>query len=124
MKRDIEAMALRAYPRSRGGTVSGHFDLCALGGLSPLTRGNRVVAVVAVATLGPIPAHAGEPATAGTSQRQRRAYPRSRGGTSAIVNFPNRARGLSPLTRGNHQPRFSVWPRLGPIPAHAGEPPS
>ena len=93
-------------------------------GLSPLTRGNLVAHPRRVCTHGPIPAHAGEPVTVVNGQSQIRAYPRSRGGTDDTNGVSSGAMGLSPLTRGNRRPLRSQQLELGPIPAHAGEPPS
>ena len=80
--------------------VAGH-NAPSRGGLSPLTRGNRNAGQEQYATMGPIPAHAGEPEMVLPEQQQAGAYPRSRGGTEyenpAVPGF----RGLSPLTRGN-----------------------
>ena len=73
-------------------------------GLSPLTRGN--------------------PGRCPTCWLGCRAYPRSRGGTNPGAPGSAPQRGLSPLTRGNlgHVKRPGL--AGGPIPAHAGEPPS
>ena len=53
---------LRAYPRSRGGTVLLVAVTTFSPGLSPLTRGNRLDDTGTTTCRGPIPAHAGEPA--------------------------------------------------------------
>ena len=92
----------RAYPRSRGATVAGLGMISVGMGLSPLTRGNRLVRVTGRHRGGPIPAHAGQP---------RYSLP-----------FVSAHSGLSPLTRGNL--RRLAWQELqiGPIPAHAGQP--
>ncbi len=91
-------------------------------GLSPHMRGNLQQGVLALAGLGSIPAHAGEPVWPSVLGRIRRVYPRTCGGTF-IVRFPfYRFWGLSPHMRGNLPiVMFSVIPR-GSIPAHAGEP--
>ena len=75
--------SLRAYPRSRGGTEPGAGLGGGCRGLSPLTRGNHVVAREAQRLRGPIPAHAGEPIPRCRASLLQWAYPRSRGGTSA-----------------------------------------
>ena len=133
-----------AYPRSRGGTFSipGHFGVPT--GLSPLTRGNRCITRVIswplgpipahagnqtrtsknVASTGPIPAHAGEPAPPLFQDPEDWAYPRSRGGTLPGGFVRPWRMGLSPLTRGNLHAKNSPMPGVGPIPAHAGEPPN
>ncbi len=73
---------IRAYPRSRGATPTGSWYLLASWGLSPLARGNPPVLGGWCRTCGPIPARAGQPATAGSLIRLVRAYPRSRGATA------------------------------------------
>ena len=73
-------------------------------------------------SLGPIPAHAGQPSRRRRSSRPARAYPRSRGATAILGLPPRCARGLSPLTRGNPGSRGAFVAALGPIPAHAGQP--
>ena len=115
-------LARWAYPRSRGGT-DGIGPGGGVGqGLSPLTRGNQARRAGRSGSLGPIPAHAGEPARSHRRRWRSGAYPRSRGGTGCSFLLPFAGRGLSPLTRGN-LPRCAC-PRegRGPIPAHAGEP--
>ena len=92
---------VRAYPRSRGGTVERASPVLGSLGLSPLARGNHIDgaevqwrvgpiparagepygASWAAATVGPIPARAGEPDWAAGKIHEARAYPRSRGGT-------------------------------------------
>ena len=55
-------LPFRAYPRSRGGTSVSGARTSSFHGLSPLTRGNLHHSSRLAAALGPIPAHAGEPA--------------------------------------------------------------
>ena len=52
---------VRAYPRSRGGTILRFSFFAFAKGLSPLTRGNLRDENPLVFRGGPIPAHAGEP---------------------------------------------------------------
>ena len=92
------------------------------GGLSPLTRGNRGRTPCSRSHIGPIPAHAGEPRPGPAHGFRLRAYPRSRGGTFGLLNFPGLVTGLSPLTRGNLIQSLLNENKIGPIPAHAGEP--
>ncbi len=111
-----------AYPRSRGGTWAYRLNSLARVGLSPLTRGNRVSAILSACSARPIPAHAGEPKKRSKPFTPRRAYPRSRGGT-ILRNVSHILRnGLSPLTRGNQGGPAQIGTVEGPIPAHAGEP--
>ena len=51
-----------------------------------------------------------------------RAYPRSRGATSAGRAPQHAGRGLSPLARGNHRLGAARARSAGPIPARAGQP--
>ena len=112
----------RAYPRSRGGTDNSTSQKRLPKGLSPLARGNLEDKSTSLADLGPIPARAGEPPHPQVSHCKSRAYPRSRGGTYMERGKSRRAKGLSPLARGNPQPDVSASLLMGPIPARAGEP--
>ena len=89
------------YPRPRGGTPSFRFACVRSQGLSPPTRGNRERPSWSQAERRSIPAHAGEPDSAGARARGRGVYPRPRGGTLADRYQPNPQAGLSPPTRGN-----------------------
>ena len=111
-----------AYPRSRGGTRPGPTGCIPLPGLSPLTRGNLTQRIAREKSIGPIPAHAGEPGSHNFNQSMARAYPRSRGGTSSCSCVGTVGGGLSPLTRGNRVCQADACAGDGPIPAHAGEP--
>ena len=111
-----------AYPRLRGATISSSSAACSRVGLSPLARGNLVLAAADLARVGPIPACAGQPGPRGGQSRRRRAYPRLRGATSWLAPVSERPTGLSPLARGNLlAPRDEVR-APGPIPACAGQP--
>ena len=112
-----------AYPRSRGATDIGKRDGCAIWGLSPLTRGNPHRRSHAHAAVGPIPAHAGQPSTTLPVLVLSTAYPRSRGATFLAVLVADSYQGLSPLTRGNPAVDSITKMPVGPIPAHAGQPP-
>ena len=111
-----------AYPRSRGGTSMAAQSAGLEKGLSPLTRGNLRGVVQQPCELGPIPAHAGEPPSNAVRHDLWWAYPRSRGGTEKEEDAFRHEMGLSPLTRGNRCQGHAVVTRVGPIPAHAGEP--
>ena len=111
-----------AYPRSRGGTLVSVLTQATYWGLSPLTRGNPRHTSRAAKAVGPIPAHAGEPANWRSPTTSRWAYPRSRGGTMTLGAISARLGGLSPLTRGNPPILQPGRAKAGPIPAHAGEP--
>ena len=112
------------YPRPRGGTI------CALSptprglGLSPPTRGNQPSRRRGTLTPRSIPAHAGEPGSAGWGKSISKVYPRPRGGTLPIRVWLHPPKGLSPPTRGNRTLRALNPAWQGSIPAHAGEPDS
>jgi len=91
----------RAYPRSRGGTATISPSPLIVGGLSPLARGNQYRTQHRGLQRGPIPARAGEPSRPRPCSGGRRAYPRSRGGTSTAGTGHLADQGLSPLARGN-----------------------
>ena len=93
--------AIRAYPRSRGGTTVTQPDLSGFMGLSPLARGNLQDSHNLSSCEGPIPARAGEPPVESALLMRYWAYPRSRGGTERILAIPILQLGLSPLARGN-----------------------
>ena len=112
----------RAYPRSRGGTVTHCAIRMAFRGLSPLARGNPGLTDIDGAGQGPIPARAGEPGISCPITPFIGAYPRSRGGTMIRALKLASDWGLSPLARGNLDVALLPGPLHGPIPARAGEP--
>ena len=82
LARDFNFKHFWAYPRECGGT---HFsDKVAdhLAGLSPRMRGNRFQSAETPLIQGPIPANAGEPASALIAVARAWAYPRECGGTT------------------------------------------
>src|SRR5690606_19353094 len=91
-------------------------------GLSPLARGNLVVAHAASRRSGSIPARAGEPRLSARSIAATRGYPGSRGGTVEHRVDGALGRGLSPLARGNPPAGRRQEARRWSIPARAGEP--
>ena len=119
---DVVGFALKAYPRSRGGTIQDSVDYTYSLGLSPLTRGNPSRWCGHDLAPRPIPAHAGEPKDVRALHVCLRAYPRSRGGTHLTPRTVGARGGLSPLTRGNLITVALIAILAGPIPAHAGEP--
>ena len=110
------------YPRSRGGTGDAvGLMSTVLRGVYPRSRGGTMIharlarkdergsipARAGVYPLRSIPARAGEPEPRhATPRRSNRVYPRSRGGTS-YFSCNSDEPGLSPLARGNHQPRLA-----------------
>ena len=111
------------YPRPRGGTRVLASAGTSIGGLSPPTRGNRVVVPHDLDVARSIPAHAGEPQRYTCLRLTAWVYPRPRGGTDDGLSVWEWLEGLSPPTRGNLVGLSAC--RLGrrSIPAHAGEPP-
>ncbi len=113
-----------AHPRSRGATALEDMRLRLRQGPSPLTRGNLPASLFHSVRRRPIPAHAGQPTSSATARSLPRAHPRSRGATCWAVNPSQRPVGPSPLTRGNRQRAQCHGYYWGPIPAHAGQPPT
>ena len=77
---------------------------------------------VSLAGIGSIPAHAGEPFRTGATRSACTVYPRPRGGATSEPPPNRKPGGLSPPTRGSHQPYEVTGTTWGSIPAHAGEP--
>ena len=113
---------VRAYPRSRGATSCSGPTWISVQGLSPLARGNHGDDDGSRVRRGPIPARAGQPITLSVDSMLSRAYPRSRGATTAFARCAPACSGLSPLARGNQQHDPGHLGLLGPIPARAGQP--
>ena len=110
------------YPRECGGTASADPREAERNGLSPRVRGNHGRRWQRQAQRRSIPASAGEPLCAGSSQLRRPVYPRECGGTSPAANGRASMVGLSPRVRGNRC-RSGCWRRRRrSIPASAGEP--
>ena len=115
-------LARRVYPRVCGGTVEQRDALLLHAGLSPRVRGNPHAATTWCASLGSIPACAGEPCRKASATWPARVYPRVCGGTRNIgVPIVGYA-GLSPRVRGNLNRVFAGEIGRGSIPACAGEP--
>ena len=91
-------------------------------GLSPRTRGSLLAVTSTGTPQGSIPAHAGEPRAASPGSAHGSVYPRARGGADAPERAAPRNQGLSPRTRGSPLDAWVLLPKLGSIPAHAGEP--
>ena len=92
------------------------------GGLSPRMRGSPRTSAVISDCLGSIPAYAGEPLAYDLSQIEARVYPRVCGGASITTRFGISWEGLSPRMRGSRRSTRPTRPRMGSIPAYAGEP--
>ena len=114
-------MPAQVYPCGRGGTCDRITSGDPLGGLSPRTRGNPDGTWETHHPHGSIPADAGESRILSVVRIQFGVYPRGRGGIQDILKEEHVHQGLSPRTRGNLFDRSHDAPRLGSIPADAGE---
>ncbi len=117
----LKVERMGAYPRERGGNPSQFAPVWTGQGLSPRTRGKPASSAGSCCCLGPIPANAGETVTSPSFAVRQRAYPRERGGNTSSRRRINRAKGLSPRTRGKRKENQRITNRPGPIPANAGE---
>ena len=91
-------------------------------GLSPRLRGNLNVLGAGPASVGSIPAPAGEPQNQQMALSLRWVYPRACGGTWGNIQSGTITAGLSPRLRGNLQPLHPGSVAVRSIPAPAGEP--
>ena len=112
----------RVYPRVCGGTWEMGILLSKPEGLSPRVRGNLEQALRRRASIGSIPACAGEPPTARSRCTASRVYPRVCGGTALVERTGVVTAGLSPRVRGNRPVADRRGRLFGSIPACAGEP--
>ena len=110
------------YPRVCGGTQQAGYGVRSGQGLSPRVRGNPGRGSSARSRRGSIPACAGEPSPACSTNRLTAVYPRVCGGTGFRRRGTGGVGGLSPRVRGNR--RYNRRPPRAPgsIPACAGEP--
>ena len=92
------------YPRVCGGTRNRHPPQRQRPGLSPRVRGNRALPLSYPASLGSIPACAGEPRALLPVYGVIKVYPRVCGGTSKCSSGHESYEGLSPRVRGNPMP--------------------
>ena len=113
---------LRVYPRVCGGTRPTPPPSKLAQGLSPRVRGNPLLAALACADGGSIPACAGEPSRSVTTATILGVYPRVCGGTRAEPKVGPRESGLSPRVRGNPPTSPPPGRPARSIPACAGEP--
>ncbi len=115
-------VSARVYPRVCGGTSASRVSPGLLAGLSPRVRGNPVEDVGGLAAGRSIPACAGEPGGAEDLASGERVYPRVCGGTDQQRGLYMPPNGLSPRVRGNLPLGEMMKPKIGSIPACAGEP--
>ena len=118
----IRQPLLRVYPRVCGGTGMPECAAVSDRGLSPRVRGNQADIFSICATIGSIPACAGEPSAIRISSTLMTVYPRVCGGTSYSATTRSRPEGLSPRVRGNPPAEILLGRVQGSIPACAGEP--
>ena len=111
-----------AYPRVCGATGQNVLPDYEEQGLSPRVRGNLHRVCRVGASLGPIPACAGQPTRNIMDVAVFRAYPRVCGATAVRPGPRESQGGLSPRVRGNRPKRIARLRRAGPIPACAGQP--
>ncbi len=116
--------AFAVYPRACGGTGDRPFLIPPAAGLSPRVRGNRMTLTSPGATLGSIPARAGEPRASAVQSLRSSVYPRACGGTSWRRRSRSSSLGLSPRVRGNRAVLGAGFGAVWSIPARAGEPTS
>ena len=119
---DCRTESQGVYPRTHGGTRRPLPGPTPPAGLSPHTRGNRMLVLVLVVMIGSIPAHTGEPRVQLPAHQSDRVYPRTHGGTGQCLAQGPRRTGLSPHTRGNPGLLAPAGIAPGSIPAHTGEP--
>ena len=110
------------YPRPHGeATAHRGYELPDTG-LSPPTRGSRVVRVVAQGRQRSIPAHTGKPIPHMGHRPSWTVYPRPHGEAMSLFGLPWPVSGLSPPTRGSPRPPGRRSLNEGSIPAHTGKP--
>ena len=110
------------YPRVCGGTHPPLLPDSAGLGLSPRVRGNPMVPNTFEASIGSIPACAGEPTPAVYPSSPVGVYPRVCGGTKFLPCGDAGELGLSPRVRGNRDGKGEQHEFNRSIPACAGEP--
>ena len=118
--------AAKVYPRTHGETIKScpksWPETSRHCGLSPYTRGNRVVALIKLQIHRSIPVHTGKPPSQTYSAPSKRVYPRTHGETVVALSKIIIAKGLSPYTRGNLMSIAPNTARSRSIPVHTGKP--
>ena len=111
----------KVYPRVGGGNVGYFKPRLFQHGLSPRGRGKRSRRRQTAASLGSIPAWAGETQLRRRLCMGREVYPRVGGGNEQYAHHRICYRGLSPRGRGKHFAKCHALHCFGSIPAWAGE---
>ncbi len=114
--------AWRVHPRVCGGALSVRRGVRRFEGPSPRVRGSRPGSCARLASLGSIPACAGEPESRYRQPCPNRVHPRVCGGASASMVLSVIFAGPSPRVRGSPVVRTHVERGARSIPACAGEP--
>ncbi len=110
------------YPRTHGETLSANFMVSFKKGLSPYTRGNRLLIDHMRNWMGSIPVHTGKPFEHLFLSVDQVVYPRTHGETRCKRRPIKFGRGLSPYTRGNLRQCQAEMIRDRSIPVHTGKP--
>ena len=110
----------RAHPRSRGEHTRPTPKGWVFSGSSPLARGTLPRQMNHSASIGLIPARAGNTEMFAPDQTDTRAHPRSRGEHGINSIRSGTCQGSSPLARGTHSANPFGPARTGLIPARAG----
>ena len=116
--------SVEVYPRPHGEALPRSRSVTTQAGLSPPTRGSRLVEAPSGGPAGSIPAHTGKPAGGSRRRVREGVYPRPHGEALPVHQVRRRQRGLSPPTRGSPRWRSPTSSSLRSIPAHTGKPPT
>ena len=111
---------LRAHPRSRGEHTLDGVQVNGYSGSSPLARGTLCVVIELAHGVGLIPARAGNTQLDGSRCQPGGAHPRSRGEHRRVEGCIVFTAGSSPLARGTPANLIASKPKVGLIPARAG----
>ena len=120
MKFHTQGFSPGAHPRSRGEHRLTTAAIRSFWGSSPLARGTHGGIAAGVASVGLIPARAGNTLTGSTVKRAVWAHPRSRGEHCCAGECPAVLQGSSPLARGTPATSPHREACVGLIPARAG----
>ena len=110
------------YPRPHGEANIATTARYSCRGLSPPTRGSRVLLRLWRHRRRSIPAHTGKPCRGGRRWPSSWVYPRPHGEARSFGRRRRPSSGLSPPTRGSPSFRLAPSASQGSIPAHTGKP--